>query len=196
MADFTVSQIAVFDKEKELHYIEKNGEILFTAEEVGRHLGYGNPKESISTLFSRHKSELKLYSRNINLIFGNDSSAMRVFTEEGVYILSMLARTNEAKKFRARVALLLRRIRQETLRRQIEAARQTALAEGFALASSLSPLMLARLGKIRSYRERGFSQREISAVMGLHRRTVRQLEKLLPGFAAGGSVQEARHETR
>ena len=132
------SALAAFDTGTALNYLERDGEILFTAEEIGKHLGYGNPKESIATLFSRHKSELKLYSRHINLIFGNDSSDIRVFTEEGVYILSMLARTNEAKKFRARVALLLRRVRQEAMRRQVELAREAARLESHAALENLS----------------------------------------------------------
>jgi prophage antirepressor-like protein len=179
------SALAVFDTGTELNYIEKEREILFPAEEIGKHLGYSNPGESISNLFNRNQNELKLYSRIINLMSGNNYSQIRVFTEEGVYILSMLARTNEAKKFRARVALLLRRVRQETMRRQIEDARRDAAG----LALALTPLAAQRMKAVLRYRERGFSQREIAAVTGIPRRTIRGLEKtaVALGLAAKGA---------
>lgn len=125
MADKTVSDLAAFDKGKQLNFIEENGEILFTAEEVGRHLGYGNPAISINTLYQRNQNELKHYATCIKLMqVDGKLRETRAFSEEGVYILSILARTNEAKKFRARVALLLRRLRRERTAQALELARQ------------------------------------------------------------------------
>ncbi|MDR2050639.1 MAG: Rha family transcriptional regulator [Deltaproteobacteria bacterium] len=75
-----------------------------------------------------------------------------------------------------------------TLERDAEKTRQTALAEGASICLALSPLMQARLKKVLAYRRRGFSQREISAVINLHRRTVRELEKVALSLGL-----EARH---
>lgn len=114
MAENTVSALVPFDKGEKLHFIEENGNILFTAEEVGRHLGYGDPAHAIHKLYRSNQNELKLYAVETKTVSTDGKSyATRAFTEEGVYILSMLARTNKAKLFRAKVALLLRRIRQE-----------------------------------------------------------------------------------
>ena len=174
MAENTISALAVFDNGKELKYLEKNGEILFTAEEVGRHLGYGDPAKAISKLYERNHSELKLYATSVKLTAVDGKlRETRVFTEEGVYILSMLARTNEAKKFRAKVALLLRRVRQEAMQRQIDLARESALIEGrqagwhdaLALRRRLTPVRRAEMRRALRYKAMGLELRDIGKLM-------------------------------
>ena len=138
MAESTVSNLAVFDKGKELNFIEQNGEILFAAEEVGRYLGYTNPAISVNTLYQRNQNELKHYATCIKLMqVDGKLRETRAFTEEGVYILSMLARTNQAKKFRARVALLIRRLRLERAAQAIELAREAGYRQGLDEARAL-----------------------------------------------------------
>lgn len=188
MAVNTVSDLAVFDKGKQLNFIEENGEILFTAEEVGRHLGYGNPAEAINRLYQRNQSELKHYTVSVKLT-GTDGKSYerRAFSEEGVYILSMLARTNEAKKFRARVALLLRRLRRERAAQALELARQAGYAQGRGEALTLPatrklraeaagamltlyPRRLDTLKKALRYARMGLSSRDIAKLLdGNHR---------------------------
>lgn len=131
MAENTVSALVPFDKGEQIHFIEENGNILFTAEEVGRHLGYGDPAHAIHKLYRSNQNELKLYAVETKTVSTDGKSyATRAFTEEGVYILSMLARTNKAKLFRAKVALLLRRVRQERQQRDIELARESGYRQG------------------------------------------------------------------
>lgn len=98
---------------QEIAYIEKDGQILFSAEEIGKQLGYSNPAKSINILFNRNYQELLIYSVGIKLM-STDGKAYnkRHFTEEGVYILSMLANTEQARDFRRRVAELLKTLRQ------------------------------------------------------------------------------------
>lgn len=172
-----------FDSGPELDYIEQDGQVLFTAEEVGRHLGYANPAISVNKLFRQNENELKHYSTCTRAVqVDGKLRETRAFTEEGVYILSMLARTNEAKRFRARVALLLRRVRREREERMIELARQA----GFEAARELlGPEMesaafengvQAVLGLTRGQREilkdavrlnvAGLTNREVARVIG------------------------------
>ena len=192
MAEKTINALQVFDNGTELNYIEKDGEILFTAEEVGRHLGYSDPAKAIGNLFNRNYNELKLYTSILKLREFNNSTqisspnGVRVFTEEGVYILSMLARTNEAKKFRARVALLLRRLRQEAIKRATEHTRLITASRALALTPQTKTNMLKAL----RYRERGFTYREICKVMGLHQRAVGYLLKTARELGLG-----VNHET-
>ena len=174
MAEKTINALQVFDNGAELNYLVNDGEILFTAEEVGRHLGYGNPTEAVNRLFQRNHNELKLYTTSVKLTAVDGKlRESRVFTEEGVYILSMLARTNEAKKFRARVALLLRRLRQEAIRREVEHTRLITAVR----AITLTPQAKTNMMKVLGYRGRGFTYREIAKVMGLHQRAVGSLLK-------------------
>ncbi|MDR1359469.1 MAG: Bro-N domain-containing protein [Deltaproteobacteria bacterium] len=174
MANSNVPALVVFDNDVDLNYVEKNGEILFTAEEIGKHLGYSNPGEAVGRLFRRNRNELKLYAVPVKLT-GTDGKQYetRLFAEEGAYLLSMLARTSEAKKFRARVALLLRRLRQEALRRELEQVRHDAAARALAL----TPSVRLQIQKILAYQRRGFSWREICKVMDLHNRTLGGLLK-------------------
>lgn len=51
-----------FDSGPALDYIEQDGQVLFTAEEVGRHLGYANPAHAIHKIYRQNQAELKHYS--------------------------------------------------------------------------------------------------------------------------------------
>lgn len=196
MADNTVSNLATFDKGKELNFIEENGEILFSAEEVGRHLGYSNPADSINLLFRKNQNELKHYAVAIKTIATDGKSyETRAFSEEGVYIISMLARTNEAKKFRARVALLLRRLRRERAEQAMNIAREAGYMQGRNEALTL-PVMeaerkagyleglkegqkyrrerdgLALLVRAVEYRRKGLRINEIARILGIPHQTL------------------------
>lgn len=202
MAVKTVSDLSVFDKGNQLNFIEENGEILFSAEEIGRHLGYSKPADSINVLFRKNQSELKHYATSIKLIaVDGKERETRAFSEEGVYILSMLARTNEAKKFRARVALLLRRLRRERMSREIELARESGYQQGFdsgrasvlpevrnaqttaraetaGVMLSLPAKRIALLKKAVKYARMGLTVREVAKVVEADRRMVGNLLSL------------------
>lgn len=68
MATNTLSDLAPFDNGNPLNYLEKNGEILFSAEEIGRGLGYAYPARSINNLYLQNQKELKHYSVNIRTV--------------------------------------------------------------------------------------------------------------------------------
>ena len=195
MAEETINALAVFDNGYELNYLEKGGEILFTAEEIGKHLGYGDPAKAISNLFQRNHNELKLYSSILKVRESNNYKELRVFTEEGVYIISMLARTNEAKKFRARVALLLRRLRQEALQRQVELAREAgyrqgrdearalpAMREQARLIWALGPARKRRLRSVVRWRSLGLGVNSIAKLLDTDSREISFLLKAARGM--------------
>lgn len=121
MSRENLTQFNSVNKQNLINFIEKDGQILFSAEEIGKQLGYKNPKQSITVLFNRNIQELLSYSVDIKLI-STDGKAYnkRVFTEEGVYILSMLANTDQARDFRKRVAELLKNLRQKEMDRAFQ----------------------------------------------------------------------------
>lgn len=128
MAAKTVSQITPIINENGLKVIEYEGQILFASEDVGHQLGYRNPAKSINILFNRNQKELSGYAVGIKVMSTDGKRyEVRHFTEEGVYILSMLANTPQARDFRASVAALLRRLRQE----RTETARLQGLSQGY-----------------------------------------------------------------
>lgn len=127
MAENSVSQLTPIINENGLKYVEHEGRILFSSEEIGRQLGYAKPSKSINILFNRNQRELKSYAVGIKMMSTDGKFyEVRCFTEEGVYILSMLANTPQAREFRAKLARLLREIRE----RRVELARDSGYLQG------------------------------------------------------------------
>lgn len=127
MAEKTVSQVTPIINENGLKYVEHEGQIFFSSEEIGRQLGYAKPSKSINILFNRNQIELKGYAVGIKMMSTDGKFyEARCFTEEGVYILSMLANTPRAREFRAKLARLLREIRE----RRMELARESGYRQG------------------------------------------------------------------
>lgn len=55
MAENSLSQVTSISNEKGLNFLEYQGEILFSSEEIGRQLGYSQPSKSINILFNRNQ---------------------------------------------------------------------------------------------------------------------------------------------
>ena len=119
---------------------------------------------------------------------------VRCFTEEGVYILSMLANTPRAREFRAKLARLLREIRE----RRVDLARETGYLQGLdeGRAATLPEVKAAeakarqdtarlfwRLGPARKrrlrsavrYRKMGLGIHDIAKLLDVHNREVSSL---------------------
>lgn len=198
MAEMTVSYLASEVNENELNFIENNGQILFSAEEIGRQLGYKKPAKSINVIYNRNQKELNSYARGINLMCRDGKPReVRHFTEEGVYILSMLAQTPQAAQFRAKVAALLRHIREERIELaresgyqqgfdsgrasvlpEVRNAQTTARAETAGIMLSLPAQRIALLKKAVKYARMGLTVREVAKVVEADRRMVGNLLSL------------------
>ena len=104
---------------KEKDIIMYDNIICMTAESIGRALGYAAPRDSIFKIYHRNKEELDSFSTMVKLsTVDGKAREVRVFTEEGIYIISMLANTDKAKKFRAELANLLKQKRLEALKKE------------------------------------------------------------------------------
>lgn len=68
MAVNTVSILASKVNENGLKFIENNGQILFSAEEIGRQLGYKRPAKSVNIIYNRNQKELNSYATCIKLM--------------------------------------------------------------------------------------------------------------------------------
>ena len=189
MAETTVSILASKVNENGLKFVENNGQILFSAEEIGRQLGYKRPAKSVNIIYNRNQKELNSYATCIKLMQVDGClRESRCFTEEGVYILSMLANTPHAAEFRRKGAAL---VREAHVSKQIELAREagyrqgldearalpisrkeqaTARAEGADAMLALHPKRLATLKQALKYAKMGLSGREIAKLIdGNHR---------------------------
>lgn len=175
-----------------LKYVEHEGRILFSTKEIGYQLGYKNPYKAVNNLFNRNFKELQSFSVILKLRATDGKEyEMRHFTEEGVYIISMLANTPTAQNFRALLAKLLREIREQRL----ELARQAGYAQGRQEALCL-PVMEAErkqgyleglkegkklaekndrlklLEKMAGYVQKGLNYTEIGKILGLSKDAV------------------------
>ena len=195
MAEVRVSQLTPIINENGLKFLEHEGQILFSSEEIGRNLGYKNPSKSINILFSRNQKELAGYSTCIKLMQVDKClREVRCFTEEGVYILSMLANTPSARDFRAKLARFLREIRERRVRLAREAGYLQGKDEALSLpvvqaerkAGYLSGLTegqryrrkrdgLALLTRALGYRQKGLSQSDIAKLLGIRKQRVSDL---------------------
>lgn len=152
-----------------VRHIERNGEFWFTAEEIGKHLGYSDPKDDVNRLYNKNKKELEPYSTTTKLVAVDGKHRdTRVYSEEGVYILTILARTDKARKFRAKVARLIRELRQQRL----ELARQVGQNEALEIMTSLTPLQLKLFDRIVTYYRKGLNGAEIAKLLDVSKDTV------------------------
>lgn len=195
MAEQSLSQLTPIINDNDLKFIESNGKILFSTEEIGRQLGYRNPSKSVNMLYSRNQTELAGYAVGIKLMSTDGKYyEVRHFTEEGVYILSMLANTPRAAVFRAQLARLLRELRE----RRVEAAREAGYTQGRDEALALPAVDAERkaaylkgmaegkrlqikrdglnlLARILNYRAKGLTQGETARILGISQQRVSDL---------------------
>lgn len=87
-------------------------EMFMTSEQIGNCLGYQYARESINKLVSRNEYlKSKEFSSEVILTSEAGERNTRVFTEDGIYEVTMLAKTEKAKEFRAFIRKLLKSLR-------------------------------------------------------------------------------------
>ena len=89
-------------------------------------------------------------------------------TRDGFTLLAMGYNSARAIEWKLRYIAAFNALERAAL----EGAARAALSKGVSRALALKPSEREQIKKIRGYLERGFSQREIAAVMGLHSRRV------------------------
>ena len=83
-----------------------------TTEQLGKCLGYQYARESINKLVSRNDYlKEKEFSAEVKMTSPSGEQITRVFTEDGIYEVTMLAKTEKAKEFRTFVRKLLKSLR-------------------------------------------------------------------------------------
>lgn len=94
-------------------------EIFLTSEQLGKALGYLNPRVSISNLVNRHPYlKSNEFSDIINLVTPGGKQQTRVFSEDGIYEVTFLANTERAVEFRSWLRKIFRGLRKGGLQIQ------------------------------------------------------------------------------
>lgn len=98
------------DVECDIYSNEK--EMFMTTEQLGNCLGYAYGKQAISKILDRNSYlKEKEFSGVVKLGTPSGEQETRVFTEDGIYEVTMLAKTEKAKEFRAFIRKLLKSLR-------------------------------------------------------------------------------------
>lgn len=94
-------------------YRNSQDEIFMTAEQLGEALEYSHPRISIGNMVSRYPYlRTDEFSAVINMITPQGSSQdTRVFTEDGVYEVTMLSNQPKARDFRKFVRAVIKKLR-------------------------------------------------------------------------------------
>lgn len=100
---------------QDLDVLERDGDTWFTAEQIGAALGYSEPAIAINKIYRRHADELVRHTSQTSLVYEAGKREARVFTEQGVYLLTMFSRKPRAAAFRAFLADLMRDLRRGEL---------------------------------------------------------------------------------
>ena len=100
----------------ECDFYGKGQEVYMTSEQLGECLGYSHARENINKIVSRNDYlRNKEFSTEVILtsVEGgrNVERKQRIFTEDGIYEVTMLAKTEKAKEFRSWVRTVLKALR-------------------------------------------------------------------------------------
>ena len=93
--------------------IYKNGEEpCMTTEQLGECLGYSHPRENINKIVQRNPYlRSQEFSCEVKMTSQSGAKNTRVFTEDGIYEITLLAKTEKAKEFRSWVRRVLKSLR-------------------------------------------------------------------------------------
>lgn len=91
----------------QLTVIEHEGEEWFTAEDIGKALGFAEPSKSVRKIYERNKDEFFGISSRVRLTRERRSREYRVFNLQAVYKISFFADTPRAKAVRHWASFML-----------------------------------------------------------------------------------------
>ena len=117
MSNLVLFKSEMFGKVECDFYQDENDVLVMTSEQLGQALEYADPQKGISTLVSRNKYlEDEEFSSFLSLRGEAGTRETRVFTEDGIYEVTMLAKTEKAKEFRTWVRKVLKGLRSGQLK--------------------------------------------------------------------------------
>jgi len=170
---------AVLSTNGEITFHEIKGDFCLTIDDIAKGLGYED-SNAIRNLYTRHKDELDNFKGIIKLMTPGGMQEKTVFSEEGIYLISMLARTEKAKEFRLKVATLLKHLRQQ----KITTATRKAI-HGYISVMS----MLERKGRDKKwihrfieYRKIGLNKKDTAKLLDVSVDTVRRYENFMKSY--------------
>ncbi len=188
--------------ESGVRFIEVNGEPALTSEELGRHLGFKHPVKAISNIYERNREELEPFCSVLNLRTEAGQRNYRVFFEQGIYIVCMLAKTEKAKRFRRQVAHLLKAVREKRVHEMMDSARREGALMMLELSRRVKTYGRDPVEHIEDHlklREAGFNLKKTARFLRIGDKAMTSFDMALRdmGFKIGGEkpgTKKARQE--
>lgn len=112
-----MAKLVLFEKQDVLgfmtdFYRDDEGNPYMTGEQIGRCLGYANPRVEINKIHSRYKDRLDRHSVDTKLVSTDGKKyKRRLYDEQGIYFIAMRSNTDVALDFQERVADILKELR-------------------------------------------------------------------------------------
>lgn len=94
---------------------EIDGTFCLTGDEIGKALQLEDSRKTINKIYQRHQDELEEFSLLWTVETPGGPQEVRIFSEEGVYMITFFSQSLRAKEFRKWVAGLLKAYRQGKL---------------------------------------------------------------------------------
>jgi prophage antirepressor-like protein len=84
---------------QEVTFIEKDNQLYLTAEELGKALGYSEPRKGVIKVFERHRDILANFSVDVKLTTTGGKKDVTAFNELGCNIIAMKSNTKKSDEF-------------------------------------------------------------------------------------------------
>lgn len=111
------SKLILFEKQDVLgfmtdFYRDDKGNLYMTGEQIGRCLGYAEPRVEINKIHKRYKDRLDKYSVDTKLVSTDGKKyKRRLYSERGIYFIAMRSNTDKALDFQEAVTNVLEKLR-------------------------------------------------------------------------------------
>lgn len=92
-------------------YTNENNDVFMTREQIGKALGYANPRESIKNIHSRNKDRLNQFSRKAQIDTPSGKQETVIYNEKGIYEILRYSKQPKADAFYDWVYDLLSKLR-------------------------------------------------------------------------------------
>lgn len=121
----------------EVRVIQVDGVTYIPGEDIGKMLGYEEPRRSVATLYKRYQEELEPHTGVITLMTPGGKQEVRCYNETGAYLIAMFARTPKAREVRQWLAELPKKVREfrsiteEEMKRIAEEAYRRGHEDGY-----------------------------------------------------------------
>jgi hypothetical protein len=189
-------------KEVTVVFYSIKGQPYITGFDIGRCLGFSEPRKSVNNIFDRHRDELEPHTCVIKMMSQSDNQkrAMRVYNETGCNLVSMFAQTPRAKEFRLWLARLPKEHREmkAAFQGNVSALINNVRQQDFDMMNYLSwtGFSVETLSQLCLFRRLGLTQQETSRLMGYSKDKVQEIENRLRNFGVSFLRVELRQRRR